>query len=130
MKTLVRLAKEEDMAFVVHSWRSSFDGAPAVRGADKDHYFKEMSRVIGRLCGPDFGAAEVRVVCDVEDPDTLLSFVAFKGRELHYAYTRRDFRNAGLMRQALEGVHLDAYTFYTPRWHPPPTWKFTPRFSV
>ncbi len=126
MTTAVREARESDMPFIVSSWRQSYEGSPAVRGADRDHYFAELARAIRKLTS----AGEVRVACDAQDDDTLLGFVAFKGTELHYAYVRKDFRGNGLMRDMLQGVAIDSYTFTTPRWKPKAGLRFTPRFTL
>jgi GNAT superfamily N-acetyltransferase len=97
------------MAFVIDAWRRSFENSPAVRGADREHY---------------------RIACDPSDPDTIVGFVAFHGPELHYAYTKQDFRGMGVQKQLLEGQHIDAYTFHSNNARPPKGWRFKPRFTI
>lgn len=126
MTLRVRLAKPEDYGFVLDAWRRSYEGAPAVRGADREHYRIEMTRAIRRLCD----RAEVRVACDPSDEDTIVGFVAFTDNELHYAYTKQDFRHIGVAKQLLEGAHIDAYTFRSNNAHPPSGWVYKPRFTI
>jgi GNAT superfamily N-acetyltransferase len=122
----IRPAKPEDHAFIIDSWRRSFENAPAVRGADREWYRIEMTRTIRRL----LDTAECRVACDPEDPDTIAGFVAFHGPELHYAYTKQDFRGMGIARQLLDGHHIDAYTFQSNNARPPAGWRFKPRVTI
>lgn len=114
------------MAFVIDAWRRSFEGSPAVRGADREHYRIEMTRTIRRL----LDKAECRVACDPSDEDTIAGFVAFTDAELHYAYTKQDFRGMGIAKQLLEGAHIDRYTFQSNNARPPKGWRYTPRFTI
>lgn len=114
------------MAFVIDAWKRSFEGAPAVRGAEREHYRTEMTRAIRRLCDH----AEIRVACDPTDEDTIVGFVAFTGGELHYVYVKRDFRGLGIAKDLLKGVPITAYTFTTPLARPRKGWAFTPRFTI
>ena len=126
MTLRIRLAKPEDMAFVIDAWRRSYEGSPAVRHADREHYRIEMTRTIRRL----LDKAECRVAVDPEDEDTIAGFAAFTGAELHYAYTKQDFRGMGIARQLLEGAHIDRYTFQSNNARPPKGWRYTPRFTI
>lgn len=119
------------MAFIIDAWKRSFEGAPAVRGADREHYRVEMTRAIRRLCE----RATVRVACDPNDEDTLVGFCAFTSpdpdhAELHYAYVKKDFRGIGVMRELTNGVPITAFTFKTPDFRAPASWRFTPRFTI
>jgi GNAT superfamily N-acetyltransferase len=126
MTLRVRLAKPDDMGFVLDAWRRSYEGSPAVRGCEREHYRIEMTRAIRRLCD----RAEVRIACDPADEDTIVGFVAFTGNELHYAYTKQDFRGMGVAKQLLEGAHIDAYTFRSNNARPPAGWAYKPRFTI
>lgn len=126
MTLRIRPAKPDDMAFVLDAWRRSYEDAPAVRGADREHYRIEMTRAIRRICDH----AEVRVACDPSDEDTLVGFVAFTGGELHYAYVKKDFRGMGVAKQLLSEVPVVAYTFRSNNARPPQGWRFTPRFTL
>jgi RimJ/RimL family protein N-acetyltransferase len=127
----IRIAKDSDQAFIIDAWKRSFEGAPAVRGADREHYRQEMTRAIRRL----LDRATVRVACDPKDEDTIVGFCAFTSpdpdhAELHYVYVKRDFRGIGVMRELTSGVPITAYTFKTPDFHAPASWRFTPRFTI
>lgn len=126
----IRPAREGDMAFVVDAWKRSFEGAPAVRGADREHYRVEMTCAIRRLCS----RAEVRIACDPTDEDTIVGFAAFtrtgETAELHYIYVKKDFRGSGHARELLQGVNVTSYTFATPTVRPRKDWAFTPRFTI
>lgn len=144
----LRPMRPSDRALVAHSWRASYEGAPAVRGADRDHYRAEMIKTVDRL----LDKAQVRVACDPEDEDTIVGWVAFTGREFHWAYVKDAFRNECKVPDLLEGVPIDAYTFRgreierallgldgceyktDPKgsvvWSPPRGWRFTPRFTI
>lgn len=126
MTLRVRQAKPDDFAFIIDAWRRSYEGAPAVRNADREHYRIEMTRAIRRLCD----RAEVRVACDPSDEDTIVGFVAFTGDELHYAYTKQDFRGMGVSKQLLQGVPITAYTFVSNNARPPKGWAYKPRFTI
>lgn len=131
MKLRIRDAKPEDMAFVITTWRQSFEGASAVRGADREHYREEMTLAIRRLCD----RATVRVACDPTDEDTLAGFAAFRPltddrAELHYIYVKLNFRGHGIARDLLDGVRVVSYTFRTTPARPPAGWAYTPRFTI
>ena len=106
---LVRAARDSDYAFVLDTWRRSFEHAPAVAGADPSSYELEMKFVIARL----FKTSEVLIACDVEDDDTLLGFASISGPTLNYVYVRKDFRNMGVARTLLAGRKLTGYSFRT-----------------
>lgn len=106
---LVRAARDSDYAFVLDTWRRSFESAPAVAGADPSAYELEMKFVIARL----FKTSEVLIACDTEDEDTLLGFASISGPTLNYVYVRKDFRNMGVARTLLEGRDLTGYSFRT-----------------
>ena len=146
MSLRIRHGERGDVHFIVDSWRKDYAGAPAVRGADREHYHHKMGDTIARL----LEKAEVRVFCDAEDPDTFVAWVAFTGRELHWGHVKKDFRNMCKLGDLLEGVPIDAYTFRgkaleefligyegcryaiepdgrRTTWVPPKGWRFTPR---
>lgn len=126
MTLRIRAAKPEDTSFVLDAWRRSFEDAPAVRGADREHYRIELTRAIRRL----LDKAECRVACDPEDEDTIVGFAAFTGDELHYVYVKKDFRGMGVARQLLDGLSVAAYTFRSNNARPPQGWRYTPRFTI
>jgi GNAT superfamily N-acetyltransferase len=118
------------MAFVVMSWKNSFEGAAAVHGCDREHYRIEMTRAIRRLC--DY--AEVRIATSPDDDDHLLGFAAFTktgdGAELHYVYVKADFRKMGIAKALLSGVNVKSYTFRSKSARPTRGWAYTPRFCI
>lgn len=122
----VRAAKAEDMAFIVNAWVWSFyEGSPNLRAADRDHFRTEMTKTIRRVCD----GSEVRVACDPSDENTLVGFAAFTHGTLHYVYVKKDFRRMGVARALLHDVPIRAYSFRTANAKPPPSWRFTPRFT-
>jgi hypothetical protein len=144
----LRSGKREDRALIGHSWTMSYEGAPAVRGAERDHYREEMRRLIDRI----LAKATVRVMCDAKDEDTIVGWVAFTGSELHYGFVKDEFRKSCSLSDLLKGVHIDAYSFRGRHiehalvgiegcrfdrdeksdrvtWSPPKGWRFTPRFT-
>lgn len=145
MSLRTRPMTSDDYGFVVDSWRNSYEGAPAVHGADREHFRVTMEKTIARL----LEGATVLVRCDERDPSTIVGWVAFTGSELHWGYVKRDFRKECHLADILEGVAIDSYTYrgrileqllegiggcrfsqdergkYT--WHPPKGWRFTPR---
>jgi len=127
----IRTAKEADMPFIVDSWKRSYEGAPAVRGADRDHYRIEMSRTIRRICD----RATVRVACDPEDESTLVGFAAYlqntdSSATLCYCYVKKDFRGMGIARDLLKGVPITAYAFLSNNARPREGWRYCPRFTI
>ena len=146
----IRAGRPSDHALVVDSWKRSFEGSPSVRACDREHYRTEMTRTIRRL----LDRATVRVACDPDDEDTVVAWVAFTGRELHWGYVKEAFRTECKLAALLEGVTIDSYTFRGrmlehalvgingcrfeavndndkhATWHPPKGWRYTPRFSI
>lgn len=126
----IRPARDGDMAFVVDTWKNSFEGSAAVHGADREHYRIEMKRAIRRLCD----RAEVRIATAPDDDDHLLGFTAFAktddGAELYYIYVKADFRGMGIARALLSGVNVKSYTFRSKSARPRSGWAFTPRFTI
>lgn len=132
MSIHVRPAKPTDTAFIMDAWKRSFEGAPAVRHADREHYRTEMERTIGRVCA----GSTVLVACDSSDEDTLVGFASYSARPshhgvaLHYIYVKRDFRGMGIAKRLLRDVPVTAYTFLTATARPPREWAYTPRFTI
>jgi GNAT superfamily N-acetyltransferase len=126
----IRPARESDTAFIVDAWKKSFEGAPAVRGADREHYRIEMTRAIRRLC--DRG--HIRIATAPDDEDHLLGFAAFTraddGAELHYVYVKQDFRGLGIARKLVADLNVTSYTFASNSARPRKGWRYTPRFTI
>ena len=126
----IRPAREGDIAFILDAWKKSYEGAPAVRGAHREHYRTEMTRAIRRLCE----RGEVRIATAPDDDDHLLGFAAFTqaddGAELHYVYVKQDFRKLGIARALLAGVDVTAYTFVSNTARPPKGWAYKPRMTI
>lgn len=128
-----RPARDSDMPFIADSWRRSFEGSPAVHGANREHYRGELNRAIQSLTGRK--GTTTTVACDREDDDVLLGFACFTGTELHYVYVRADFRQMGIARGLTEAAQIATYTFRTligerrmrARLR---GWEFTPRFTL
>jgi len=153
----LRAPKHDDVGYIIDTWRKSFLGGPgwscalAVKGCDSEHYFTEMNRTIrGYL-----SRCDVRVAHNPNDPDHIVGYVCFSGREFHYGYIKKDFRGDVTVSDLLKDVDIDSYTFSCPyleqlllglrgcrleitqkngreerHWLPPEGWRFTPRFSV
>ncbi len=127
----VREATEEDWPFIRKAWAESFlSGGPAVQGADRDHYFREMPRLFSAI----MPTASARIACHPEDDDTRVAFAVFTGSTLHYAYVLRDFRLNGVVPVMLDGLPIKSYSFTTPagmrRLKPHVRgWSFLPRFT-
>lgn len=144
----IRSLKPADRALIVDSWKKSYEGAPAVRGADREHYRAEMTRTINRL----LDRATVRLACDPTDDDTIVGWVAYTGKELHWAYVKEAFRTECRVADLLDGIPIDAFTFRGRSlehalvgvngcefrnddgkhvsWCPPKGWRFTPRHAI
>ncbi len=101
---------EDDWAFIRKAWRETFQyGSLAVDGADKPHYFDEMSRLFAAIVP----GASGRVACDPTDDDVRVGFVCFTDETLHYVYVQKDFRRMGVARDLLDGLPIKAYSFTT-----------------
>ncbi len=144
----LRPMRDSDRAYVLHSWRTTFDGAPAVRGADRDHYWEEMGRVIARL----LKTATTLVACDRDDDDTIVGWIAFTDHEFHYGVIKDIFRSDLKLADLLKGIEISKFTFRCRRlehglvgvdgcefrkrddgfatWIPPKGWRYTPRFTL
>jgi len=129
----VRAASAGDFGFVLDTWRRSFEGAPAVMNADKEHFIGEMNTLITRMLNR--AGTIVRIACDADDEDTIIGFAALTGSELHYTYVRRDFRGHGIVPAMLAAHPVRSYTFRTQagerRLKPRERgWVYTPRFTL
>ncbi|HET9045101.1 MAG TPA: GNAT family N-acetyltransferase [Burkholderiales bacterium] len=146
----IRPMVDADAAFVLDSWRRSYEGAAAVRACDPEHYRIEMTRAIRRIISNS--TARTVVAYDPEDAGHIVGFACFSVRrrervpphtvtpekplpdtheaELHYVYVKKDFRGQGIARALLEGVPVTSYTFLSPSARPRKGWRFTPRFTI
>ncbi len=127
----IRGAVEGDMNFMRKAWRETFQyGSLAVDGADKTHYFDEMTRLFAAIVPH----ASARVACDATDDDVRVGFACWTDHVLHYVYVQRDFRGHGLVAALLEDLPIKAYSFTTlqfvKRIKPLNRgWAFRPRFT-
>lgn len=121
----------DDLAFIRKAWRETFQfGSLAVDGAEKQHYFDEMTRLFAVL----LPAASARIACDPEDDENRIGFVCWTDDVLHYVYVMRDFRQMDVAPALLEGLPVKAYSFTTlqcvKRLKPLVRgWVFKPRFT-
>lgn len=127
----VRDAAPSDWDFMRKAWRETFQyGSLAVDGADKTHYFDEMTRLFAAIV-PN---ASARIACDPEDDDNPLGFACYTKTVLHYVYVLKDFRRDGIVPVLLDLLPINAYSFSTlqfvkrvkPRER---GWQFRPRFT-
>ncbi len=121
----------EDWEFIRKAWFATYMDSPAVRGADREHYGAEMTRLFAAI----MPAAQARMGCDPEDDDNRLAFAVFSGDELRFVYVMQDFRRMGIVPVLLDGLGIKRYTFNTiqgsRRLSPHDRgWKFCPRFTL
>jgi GNAT superfamily N-acetyltransferase len=131
MTVKIRDADESDWNYMRKAWRETFQyGSLAVDGADKSHYFDEMTRLFAAIVP----TASARIACDPTDDDVRVGFACWTGDVLHYIYVQRDFRGHALAPAMLEGLPIKAYSFTTlqfvKRLKPLLRgWAFKPRFT-
>jgi hypothetical protein len=133
-----RDSRDGDFGFVLDTWRRSFEGAPAVRGSDVEHYRAEMKATITKLLRSP--AVRVTVAHPEGDEDAIVGYAVHNGAELHYVYVRGgepsvSMRGLGIAKQLIEPLSIAAYTFRTEagerRLKPKDRgWRFTPRFTL
>jgi hypothetical protein len=122
----------EDWEFIRKAWKATYLlGGTAVQGADRDHYFAEMTRMFAAI----MPTAQARMGCDPKDDDNRLAFAVFSGDELRFVYVLQDFRRMGIVPALLDGLEIKRYTFSTiqggRRLKPRDRgWSFTPRFTL
>ncbi len=122
----------DDWDFIRKAWRATYLlGGPAVQGADRDHYFAEMTRLFAAI----MPTAQARMGCDPEDPDNRLAFAVYSGDELRFVYVLQDFRRMGIVPALLENLEIKRFTFNTiqgaRRLKPRDRgWLYTPRFTL
>lgn len=131
----IREATPDDWDFMRKAWRETFQyGSLAVDGADKTHYFDEMTRLFAAIVP----TASARVACDPEDDGNWLGFACYTKTVLHYVYVLKtkdaDFRRHGIASLLLDGLPINAYSFSTlqfvKRIKPlARKWQFRPRFT-
>lgn len=127
----IRDANETDWGFMRKAWRETFQyGSLAVDGADKAHYFDEMTRLFAVIVP----YASARIACDASDDDNRVGFACWTDEVLHYVYVMKDFRGHGIVPALLENLPIKAYSFTTlqcvKRLKPLVRgWAFKPRFT-
>ena len=127
----IRDVTEVDWSFIRKAWRETFQhGSLTVLGADKEHYFEEMTRLFAAIVPH----ASARIACDSSDDDVRVGFACWTGEVLHYVYVQRDFRGNGIVPDLLDNLAIKAYSFTTfqcvKRLKPLVRgWAFKPRFT-
>ncbi len=128
---VIRDATLSDWDFIRKAWRATFlIGGPAVHGAEKQHYFDEMTRVFAAICP----TASARIACDPADEDNDLAFVVYSGPVIYFIYVLQEFRRNGIVPLLLDGLNVARYAFKTiqgERRLKPATrgWQYAPRFT-
>lgn len=112
---VVRDATDEDMPYVIGTWRSSYAGRSKLHAFDGDIYFRLLQRYIWDLKRGLGGT--LLVAADAGNPDSLLGFAALQGDHLLYVYVRggkdTSVRHFGVARELLEGRSIKRYAFRT-----------------
>lgn len=107
----LRALREDDLGYVINSWRQGIAAESYLAKFDRDIYFRLMARHIKALTHePDCVA---RVACDPEDESTILGFAIVTGDELHYVYVRQAMWKLGIARALLEGLPIKTYAMRT-----------------
>ena len=100
----VRLAGQDDIAFVSNSWLKSYRDADAVAGCPNRVYFPWQHRVLERL----IPRAALLVACLDSDPSKIAGWCCYERQSgaivLHYVYVKGKHRRLGLARQMIEMV--------------------------
>lgn len=110
---VIREAKTEDRAFIIHSWLTSFYGQSYfTKAIPKDLYFKMHRGVITRLLGRE--TSETIMAVSREDEDVIAGFlvteVVMDYRVAHYVYVKRAFNGLGICRLLFESREKMEYT--------------------
>ncbi len=120
-----------DWDFIRKAWFATYLDSPAVRGADRDHYGAEMTRLFAAIVP----TAQARMAVDPEDDDNRLAFVVYHGDAVWFIYVLQDFRRMGIVPALIDGLEIKRYNQTTiqgsRRLRPHDRgWKFTPRFTI
>lgn len=108
---LIRALREDDLGYIVDTWRQGFAADSYLCRFDRDVYFRLMARHIKGLTREE--GAIVRVACDPSDETTILGYAVLTGDELHYVYVRKDFWRMGVARALLAGLTVVSHSFRT-----------------
>jgi GNAT superfamily N-acetyltransferase len=127
----IRAAVASDLAFICHSWRTTFHLGYGALGSDPEHYHREISKVFERL----LPTATMRIAADPADADVIIGFAVFTNSELHYVFVRKDFRRNGVANALLADIPIRSFTFLTKRGEDALKprargWAFTPRWTI
>lgn len=107
---VVRLATEDDKAFVLNSWLKSQYYSSDYFGAMTNigYYFFMTPLILNKL---KEGLLNVAVLSDA--PETIIGFACSDGNTLHYVYVKRDYRGHKIASLLLSGLDVKVYTAST-----------------
>lgn len=113
LKFITRPGRETDHPFIFSSFLKSYRSAVAKDLVGDGVFFRVMHKQLERLLGRD----RLIVAAVDGDEDEILGWALGGDAELHYAYTKKNFRGKGIATRLIEDlVKAQAiwYTFHGP----------------
>lgn len=103
-----RDGREDDVAFIVASWRACLlEGIDGKRGLDPTIFKRGISERIVRL----LSRAQVRIACDDKADTTIIGYAVFEPTCGHFRYVRTSFRGLGIASKLVpEGMSVEVCT--------------------
>lgn len=103
-KIVKRSGLQQDRELIVNSWlRGQYHGTPFWSMMEKELFYSNYISLINSIL--DTGTVDVAVLDD--DPSTILSVLVTKGSTVFWAYTKKDYRNQGLITFLAKGKTID-----------------------
>jgi ribosomal protein S18 acetylase RimI-like enzyme len=126
----IRPPKQDDSAFIISSWVSSFqqqlDPFVTIKTVAKS-YRPHIERCLSK--------SSILVACLTDDPDCIIGYIAFDDEAVHYCYVKYACRRQGIATKLLDQAEklgkckMDTVTHY-PIWVAKKLDRFKDRFTI
>lgn len=113
LEIAIREATSSDLDFVKRSWHTSFEHSQLASTLSREVYLREWWLILDELCR----RSSILIAADPDNADVIIGFIVFEDREsdhmitIHYAYTKRDFRQAGVASALAQAAGIKDHNF-------------------
>ncbi len=105
-------ADARHVPFIADTWMQSFRKSPTCAGMSDDLYYPWMKRHMSAI----IERAGAIVCVDPEDDDSILGYVVFEGKLIHYGYTRNGYRKEKVFQTLRNVIGATGYTHRSRNW--------------
>lgn len=108
---VIRDGVDDDKNFILLTWRKGLRyGNDWFELIEKSAYDVNYTKAINHIL--DLVLTEVKIACLKDSPDVILGYSVYTSNKLHYAFTRRAWRNIGIFK-SLVPKNVDTVTHVT-----------------